>query len=230
MFMASGSLFQIAVNAHAASVQAPGDGSHPTRPIMAIIAGAASLEAFINEMIYHAVALSEAPRLVRSFAKLGGEAIRHRRPVALKFSLAYEVFTGRAIDNQTAPFKDLRLLFQLRNALLHLRPVTLALMCPRTHVMKTKQPKIFRRMVSASLVRQDALRRNWSGHWLGAMASPATEDWVCRTASAVAKDVASMAPGESICSSRNLTSLRELRENDLKWSLDVMADAFGFPQ
>ena len=125
-FGASGCLYLLATKAYE---RIPADAAE-TAPrqldtLVSILFSAAALEAYVMELQRHAAGaaqhISQAEYL-QGLADVLDEAERSRGSVQLKFMLAKRLLPGQPFDKGAQPYQDFDLLFQLRNAIVHLKP------------------------------------------------------------------------------------------------------------
>ena len=96
--------------------------------LLSIVMAAASTEAFVNEFSEYAPLvcgelLSEAILApLAACADVLREMEESRAPVTSKYLIASLALVGRSFDKGAAPFQDFKLLIDLRNAVMHVRP------------------------------------------------------------------------------------------------------------
>ena len=115
VFFYSVELYSIARKAH-------GSGDY----LIAIAFAASAVEAFINELALRAsVSLkTEKPYqpALSVLAEVLEDAESCRMSVQGKYRLAKQLLTGKPLETDKSPYQDFNMLFQLRNALLHMKP------------------------------------------------------------------------------------------------------------
>jgi hypothetical protein len=195
--IACGPLFSVARDAYVRAAAAEADSSEAfDAALTAIVFSAVSLEAFINEVAIYATfpsATDSSPELVTSYAALAAEIENNNGGVRLKFLLLSSVFSGKSYDQGAAPYQDFSLLVDLRNALVHHKPVDRIVM--GTEVKAVSSPKDQDALAARPLIRK--LRgkaispsRELSGAPLIALlGTPLAARWACDTAIAMVQSV-----------------------------------------
>jgi hypothetical protein len=96
--------------------------------LTAIVMAAASTEAFVNEfpeyapLMYSVLGPTEAPDAVTAVVQVLQELEESRVPVTTKYLVASQVLIGKAFNTGAAPYQDFKLLIDLRNAIMHIKP------------------------------------------------------------------------------------------------------------
>jgi hypothetical protein len=97
--------------------------------VLAILMAAASTEAFIIETAESvpsafstAFGADEVPPAVNAFADVVQRLEREREPITEKYIEASLALAGKAFDKGASPYQDFKLLIDLRNAIMHIKP------------------------------------------------------------------------------------------------------------
>ncbi|MDY7109128.1 MAG: hypothetical protein SYC29_10890 [Planctomycetota bacterium] len=191
MFISSPCLYTYAVNAFRLT-----EGSVRDLPpdenwaIPAIVFAAASLEAFANELGEEAVDIvgrSGAPtdgRLSR-WAELFQALEENHAPTLNKIRAAKRFLTGVPFDESRAPFQEVRHLFDLRNGLMHLRPVEQIELRDGQFIVVNES-----KLLAASRERHLTIdpppkREPWFWH----LRTDRAARWACNTASSIVHEI-----------------------------------------
>lgn len=118
-----------------------------------IILATMALEAFINELQHSAEVLLKLKKSdpVEMVARLLGEGEKEHASPLFKIQIAYAAMTGKPADTGSQPFQDLKLLFQLRNLLVHAKPDPLDMIGGDN---PPALPQMVRKFVSRALITQ----------------------------------------------------------------------------
>jgi hypothetical protein len=111
-------LFSIAVTSANTIVGGPRVGGHK-EALVSLVFAAASLEAFLNESVYLAENIRNAPTIVSTFAQVMADAEESKAQIQAKFQLRNLVLTGKSHDKGSPPYQDFADLFAVRNSLMH---------------------------------------------------------------------------------------------------------------
>jgi hypothetical protein len=162
----------------------------PAWALPAIVFAAASLEAFVNEIGEQAVRILDRPpphhnwRVIQ-WAELFQALEENRAPTLKKIRAAKRFLTKEPFDEGRGPFQDVRHLFDLRNGLLHLRPIEeLAVQDGQLTVVNES------RLLDASRARHLTMtpppeHEPWFWHHRTEQAAR----WACNTASAIVREI-----------------------------------------
>lgn len=107
--------------------------------IAAIVLSAASLEAFLNELLHVAAGDQDRPDSLDLFVDLLTEMDERRASIRSRFYVACYLFPGPNFDKGRQPYQNLDLLFTIRDHILHSRPEHVAVdaQCLRTLLMRS---------------------------------------------------------------------------------------------
>lgn len=119
-------LFYVAKSAYEQTIEpSSGKGAGLWEALVSIVFSAATLEAFINETAEMAGwRVSSNDSHLKNFAIQMKEAEKKKFSTSCKFSLAKKIFTGELYKDTDALYQDVRNLFDLRNALVHMKADT----------------------------------------------------------------------------------------------------------
>lgn len=198
MFLNAGIIFE---RARAAYERTDGSGSDRKPDQMdaldAIIFSAAALEAFINETAELASEATRssiflAPPEVKTFASLLEEAERSRASIQMKFMLAKIALTGQTYDTGSVPYQDFALLIDLRNALLHLRPIEKIEHGPQGGL--TLKPAPLLAQLRSKNILADYGSEDVIATWISTISTRAAARWACEVAAAMVQSIVDIVP------------------------------------
>jgi hypothetical protein len=187
-------IFNIALEA-AKSITAPPRQGGERSALVSVVFAAVSLEAFLNELIglsqdYHSY-FDDQPAVVSSFAQLMPDLEKIQGSVETRFNLAHWLLTGHPYDKASQPYQDFRLLFQVRNDLMHFKPD------PLVEEGETKAtPTIIARLQGLNIL-NNLPEPDSNRSWVHVLGTRAVAEWACNTASLVTADMVAKLP-ESI--------------------------------
>ncbi len=190
MIFNAGHLFGIAKRAYDRTLKAKSDSEpHQQDALIAIVFSAAALEALINEAAEFAQApfftSPPEPGCLAALAQALEEIERSRGSIQLKFLVAKWMLTGNAYDKGSQPYQDFGLLFELRNALLHLRALdTVPLTDAEDIFTPIPPPPIVEKLRSRNIVAE--FPPNVSASWISRISTRATARWSCNAAANMA--------------------------------------------
>jgi hypothetical protein len=101
-------------------------GSRPTDAILAIVMAAAAAEAFINEFaalvprLYDLI--DDPPIALATCTEVLLDLEESRVPVTTKYLVASQALAGKSFNTGAAPYQDFKLLIDLRNSIMHIKP------------------------------------------------------------------------------------------------------------
>jgi hypothetical protein len=107
---------------------APGPNTLSSDTLNAIVMSAASTEAFVNEfaetaaLLYSTFFPHAIPPVITTCVQVLQDLEDSRVAVTTKYLVASQVLAGTAFDAGSAPFQDFKLLIDLRNAIMHMKP------------------------------------------------------------------------------------------------------------
>src|SRR5687768_13875962 len=120
MFTSSDIIFGRAKKAYeSARNSASHDREQITEALVTLVFSAASLEAFINDIIelaslytHDTIGQQQEASTVKTLAILGEQIEAERGSITLKYMLARAIFTGETYDKSNQPFQDFALLLR----------------------------------------------------------------------------------------------------------------------
>ena len=176
--------------------------SEPTQKdaLSSLLFSAAAVEAFINELTSEcqraAQAESADPILIR-FAWGLRAAEDSNATTKHKFELADLLLTGSPPDRGTQVFSDFKVLFGLRNDIMHIkRPSTIGV---TDNADSSQIPSRVTYLIDRKLTRQ--MPDGYRTHWLIHLMTPRVAWWACNAASSICTHVARHIPDERISAS-----------------------------
>jgi hypothetical protein len=177
----------------------------PTRSVndatAALLLAAAAIEGFINEVMD----ISRLRTMPTEVAERVGyeryvaacrivESIeRSRGQTELKYMMASQVLSGRMFDRGSAPLQDVTTLFDLRNMVMHLKPVPQDVKIIKTpdgdRIWSEMPPKI-RTLQTRGLARDN----DKGSSWFSVLQTYEMAAWACETAREIMRATISMLP------------------------------------
>lgn len=151
----------------------------PHSAVTAIVFAALAIEALVNEIAEIVMLYAPHPKW-SALAELLENAEHERASIELKWYLAVHGLSGQTPDKGAQPFQDLKLLFRLRNQIVHPRPETAFLLDD-----KADQPRV-PSLVSAFVARgiippPENEFGQLAGH-TGYVRTPEVAQWAIKTA------------------------------------------------
>jgi hypothetical protein len=183
-------VFHIALDA-AKSIAAPLRKGGERAALISVVFAAVSLEAFFNELVEMAQDFSEyqdAQPIVGTFAQLMSDLNKFHSPIAHRFQMAHWLLTGGPYEDHSEPFQELRLLFQVRNDLMHFKPDPL---------MEEGEPKPTQTTLAklrSKNILNDSPGPESSRSWLQSIGTKAVAEWACNVCSLVTADLVPKLP------------------------------------
>ncbi len=208
MFLNAGRLFRHAVETCQAIPPAP-MGQHEREALSSIVLAVISCESFINELPEIAKQWSSdarRPGWLKAVTQMLEQAEQSRASIESKYQLAKFIFTAEPFDKGAMPFQDFALLIEVRNILIHAKPLEVSLERDDNGEFVWKTPLLMRRLQAARIVGvaenlKDAVKRNNAdkliADMLSQISSKAVALWACRTASATVNAVLNSVPSDS---------------------------------
>ena len=183
-------IFNVALDA-AKSMTAPLRDGGQRAALVSVIFAAVSLEAFLNELIELAQDFSlydDEPSIVLSFASLMSDIEKIQGSVETRFNVAHWMFVGRGYDKSASPFQDFKLLFQVRNDVMHFKPDPL-----REEVAQEPTPRITEKLRDRNILNTSSAPDS-SRSWVQTLGTRGVAEWACNTASLVSADMVAKMP------------------------------------
>lgn len=178
-------IYSLAVQAHERSLKAHREGKTLQEDaIAAVILAVASLEGFINDLVSLHSILGRPLSLTtisEHWEDFEGFSVQAKY-------LLLGVVLGKPFRKGAQPYQDFRLLVQLRNLLVHLKPGEILLEGDK---LRWKQPGIFRKLVARELISDAVLNvtHHQKTSWYWHISSVKVAAWACNTTSAVVRHV-----------------------------------------
>jgi hypothetical protein len=170
-FLNAGVLYNIAKGAYERTKSAETDTTRGQNDAaVALLFSAATLEAFIMELALHAESgadLCPQPSPLLFLSHVLKETEASRGSIRLKYLLAKSILSGQSYDQGSKPYQDFNLLFNIRDAIVHLKPEQIK---PRTH-------KIVAALSSMKLCSHED--PNVQASWLHQITTRAVAQWAC---------------------------------------------------
>jgi hypothetical protein len=185
-----------------------GHAQHNREALASIVLAAISSESFINELAEAAVLAPEPPAHLKALGTMLAEAEKSRVSVESKYHLAKFVLTGEPFDKGASPYQEFALLIDLRNRLLHSKPLEAKLVRNDEGEFVWTEPPLMRRLQSARIVHVDntlkeAAKRNNAdvliADMLHQVSSQGVALWACRAVSAIVNNLLDSLPTGSQC-------------------------------
>lgn len=170
-FLSSGVLYLEAKKAYERTKSAPSDiECNQNDALTALLFSAATLEAFIAELAFHAqtsVRLFPTLSPVQALASALKEVEASRGSVRLKYIVAKAVLSGDTYDKGTQPYQDFDLLIRIRDSIVHLKPERI-----------TQEPhKIVSALMAKGLC--DRVDPHVKSSWVYQITTRAVARWAC---------------------------------------------------
>jgi hypothetical protein len=164
----------------------------PDQPdaLVSVVFAVATLEAFFNE-----IEDENLPGLARALRA----ADRDREVVAAKLNAISSLFTGTPYSKGKRPFQDLKLLLNLRNAVLHLKPrdefeFKGTLIQPGVVPLVKVENELLEKLRSKNILARIPVSPPDQGTFLAVVRTAAVAQWACNTAVDVMQAVVRMIP------------------------------------
>jgi hypothetical protein len=196
MFVDAPAIFNYAKKAYESIDEKYSDrdvGGH--NALASIILSVVSLEAFINETIELAENSQNAPwaetepSSIASFATILSEAENSRGSILLKFLLARQVFAGQQYDKGSQAHQDFTLLIELRNKIVHLKPLDKVEFDYSKNPQATiKPPSIIEKLKSKNITAEI------NTSWINLVSTRAAARWACNTAANMVQSIIKVIP------------------------------------
>lgn len=168
--------------------------------IDSIVMSVIAIEAFINEVTELALESRDLdPDIVKSLGRVLKESEASNASLKLKYMLTYQVLSGQTYDASKEPFQDMHLLIELRNAIVHYKPLDKfesseegnIVQKPVRILSKLESKKILSNVRSqGDLKYKDKLITSW----LYEISTKACAVWACRISEEVIKSTIAIFP------------------------------------
>lgn len=156
---------------------------------VAIVFSALTLEAFINELAECATFPPwghEPSAPLAGFASVMKEAEESHAQLELKYKLVKLLFTQKSYDESRPPYQDFKLLIDLRDALVHLKPMD-KLLRDENGKLIHKPPALINRLRSKNILSEHA--SGVTADFAIRVSTGAVAKWACNTAVAMVRSV-----------------------------------------
>lgn len=206
MYGNAGFIFRSAVEMCQAISAPVNSVQHRREALASIVLAAISCESFINELAQLAVPGPKAPGWLTTLRSILEEAEESHASIESKYLLTKFILTGQPFDKGALPFQDFALLIDVRNMLVHAKPVEANLERNDKDEYIWTKPPLMRRLQSARILGVDdslkeAARRNNAEKLIADMFAQVSSQpvalWACRAASAIVNDILSSIPNDS---------------------------------
>jgi hypothetical protein len=191
-FFLSGQLFKVATDAYQRTKHPSDPASLQTDALVAIVFSAAALEGFINEAVEFAALPRPKSPSVALFADLAQEVEKSRGSTRLKFLLASGVFAGRVFNKGGQPYQDFELLMDLRNELVHLKPIDRITGPNAEGLLESKPPAIIKRLRSKRILAKNDPQI--ATPFTSLISTPAAARWACNAAAGMVEELLKLVP------------------------------------
>ena len=195
MFADSVRLFALAREAYDRSAAKAGPRDLvESDPLIAVVFSVAALQAFVSEVAELARG-SDEPK-VRRLGEVLEEVEDCQGRFSLKVLLVSIILSGESYDKGKQPWQDFQLLVELRNDLVHLRPLDEERPVTRTNAgivtlsYDVEHPRILDKLRPKNIL----LVGDAQESWVTQVMTPAVAQWACNTASKMVKSVADVMP------------------------------------
>lgn len=157
LLVRTGSIFDLAASAYKRS------HSEISESLTSILFSFIGLESFINtltEIISESCFDKKIPSKVITLDKIFTELDTLKLNIATKFQITRLVLSGDSYDKGASPYQDFDCLINIRNALIHSKPVRLTM---QTKEIKpsNEYPNFIRHLTSRRIISEPKLRSSW---------------------------------------------------------------------
>lgn len=207
--------YELFLIARKASQDARADAARPnaltTDSVVAVVMAAAAAEAFLNELAYHTDTIRVntadwAPTAVTSQLAACASVLREledaKASVTAKYLIASLVLSGKSFERARAPYQDFATLMDLRNEVMHAKPVRGDAGHRGTKIL-------------AALEQRGIAQRLFPGvptSWLHVLESPGVGAWACDAALGIIRAVLDLSPPPQPPTPDPLTLLRQFKK------------------
>jgi hypothetical protein len=178
----------------AAAVVAANADSPAVDALAAIILAAAASEGFINELGTLCINTRPDSHFPPSVVTLGNELLKleqARRPTLAKYATTATILSGKQMDERRRPYRELALLFDARNALMHIKAKDQA--GPRQRGKLTfTMPEVVKKLQRKKLAK--ASQKEVAASWLQALETDKVAAWACTSSLTMTLAVLKMMP------------------------------------
>jgi hypothetical protein len=181
-------IFNIAVDT-AKRMTSPRREGGKREALVSVVFAAVSLEAFLNELIELAQDYADTEDASSAaFAQLMSDLEKLHSSIEIRFQMAHWLLTNGPYDAGSRPYQDFKLLFQVRNDLVHFKPDPL---------VEEGEPRpehsTLEKLRSRNIL-NDSTAPESNRSWIHVIGTKAVAEWACNTASRVTADLVSKLP------------------------------------
>ena len=174
--------------------------------LTSIVFATVSAEAFINELHHTAciwASRPESPEWTKALCEILGEAEKSRSSIESKYQLAKFILSGRAFDKGAAPFQNFALLVDVRNLIVHAKPLDAIVGKDEHGKVVWTEPKVMVRLQEIGVAKVDdnlreiASKQQSSQIITDLVAQISTRDtasWACKSSSALVNAILDVVP------------------------------------
>ena len=175
-YFSTTTLFDIAKEAYRRSISSKHENQLCNDALVAIVFATSTLEAWISQTIFIAKKWTKMPpKIIEDFANLlGGEL--DSASLKTKYLMSHWVICGKRFERDAEPYHNFKLLVDIRNSLIHLKP---------DKVGTERIQKTLSQLKSKELISDfdpNALRRM---SWVLYISNPRIAKWACNTAASM---------------------------------------------
>jgi hypothetical protein len=140
--------------------------------LIAIVFSAMSIEAMVNEVELVAKFVAQAPgnEGALTLVDLLHEAEERHASIWLKLAITVAAVSGKSFDSSKGVFDEIKILFKIRDALVHLKGELIDDQNLKVH-------DVVKKLIDKNILRKNALEKGQS--WLDTVADPIVADWAC---------------------------------------------------
>ncbi len=166
--------------------------SYPQDAQITIILSTLAVEAFLNELgnVNSFVPKEELSTSLNLSASVLDELEKNNAQIRLKLMVSYYALTGKLIDKGAQPYQDFDLLVDIRNALVHPKPIRLS----QRAVEDNGQHKFVKQLISRKVIDppNEGLTKSWRTYIL----QPSVARWSYSVATSIIVDLIDQIPSK----------------------------------
>ncbi len=176
--------------------------------LASILFATISTETFINELHHSAEEWTDHPLAsdrIRALAELLQEAEKTHSSIEAKYQLAKFILSGEVFERGSAPFQEFALLNDVRNVIVHQKPLVAILRRNGEGRFGWAEPKIMVRLEGAGVVEVSGSLAELASHTtdeaigvdlVGQISTFAVASWACKAASGIVNGILDAFPEE----------------------------------
>ena len=209
MYINAGSIFENAIEScQELSAEGLTFPQIQRRSLAAILFSTISAEAFINELHYLSYSWADevdSPGWTKALCEMLGESERSRASIESKYHLAKFILSGEPFDKGANPFQTFALLVDVRNLIVHAKPLEAVIRKNERGEYVWAEPKVMVRLQEMNVVNADGLlTRVVLEHGPESVvtdlatqiSTQATAKWACKAASGIVNAVLDVIPNK----------------------------------